>query len=203
MESYLLFLIVTSITFLIPGPGVLLTLTNSIRYGFKGAISGILGIAFGTLIIAAISATSVGVILATSALAFTILKYIGAMYLIYLGIKLWNSSVSKIDEDKKSNKNKKLQFVEGVTMQMTNPKSIFYFMSVFPQFINFNSDYMSQFIALVLTYSFLVIVIHFIYAFLAKQARTYLSTKKGRLVVNKTSGGTFIFFGFGLALASK
>ena len=91
MENYLLFTLIATVTILSPGPGVLLTLTNSIRYGFFGAIGGIVGIAFGTFIVAGLSATSVGVILATSAMAFTVMKFIGAAYLIYLGVKLWQS----------------------------------------------------------------------------------------------------------------
>ena len=66
MESYLLFSIIAIATILSPGPGVLLTLTNSIRYGVEGAVGGIFGIAFGTFIVAGVSATSVGVVLATS-----------------------------------------------------------------------------------------------------------------------------------------
>ena len=91
METYLLFVIIAAITVLSPGPGVILTLSNAIRFGFSGAVGGILGIAVGTLIVAIISATGVGVILATSVMIFTIMKYIGAAYLIYLGIKLWRS----------------------------------------------------------------------------------------------------------------
>ncbi|WHI49723.1 LysE family transporter [Microbulbifer sp. MLAF003] len=78
MESYILFFIIAVATILSPGPGVILTLTNAIRYGTSGAIGGILGIAFGTFIVAGVSATSLGVILATSAVAFSIMKYIGA-----------------------------------------------------------------------------------------------------------------------------
>lgn len=64
MEAYLLFSIIAIATILSPGPGVLLTLTNSIRHGVEGAIGGIFGIAFGTFIVAGVSATSISVILA-------------------------------------------------------------------------------------------------------------------------------------------
>ena len=91
MKLYPVFLLMAFVTVLIPGPGVVMTLTNSLRYGFRGTFGGILGIAFGAFVVAAISSTSLGVILATSALAFTVLKFIGAAYLIYLGIKFWRS----------------------------------------------------------------------------------------------------------------
>ena len=203
MEDYLLFSIIAIATILSPGPGVLLTLTNSIRYGLSGAIGGIFGIAFGTFIIAGISATSVGVLLATSTIAFTIMKYVGATYLIYLGIKLWRSPVTKIDTKSESKRGLKLQFIEGLTLQLTNPKAVFFFMSIFPQFVDYSSQYIGQFILLVVTYSSLVLIIHFLYAYIAKSARTWLSSEKGGRIVNRAGGGTFVFFGIGLAATNK
>ena len=203
MDGYLLFSVIAIATILSPGPGVLLTLTNSIRYGTNGAIGGIFGIAFGTFIIAGVSATSVGVILATSAIAFTIMKYIGAVYLIYLGIKLWNSPTPKMNTKNHTTRNIKVQFLEGITLQITNPKAVFFFMSIFPQFINYSSEFLGQFVLLVITYSCLVVVIHFMYAYLAKKARNWLSSSRGGRIVNCAGGGTFMFFGVGLATANK
>lgn len=203
MENYLIFLLIAIITVLSPGPGVVLTLTNTIRYGTRGAVGGILGIAFGTFIVAAVSATSLGVLLVTSSIAFTIMKFIGAAYLIYLGIKLWRSPPVNIELNDMPSKSKKLQFVEGLALQLTNPKAIFFFISVFPQFINFNHGYSSQFALLVVTYSVLVIIIHLLYSCLAKSARFWLASDKGGRIVNRFSGGTFMCFGVGLATASK
>jgi len=203
MDGYLLFSIIAIATILSPGPGVLLTVTNSIRYGTKGAIGGIFGIAFGTFIVAGISATSVGVVLATSTIAFTVMKYIGAIYLIYLGVKLWNSETPKMDMENKIIKNIKIQFLEGVTLQLTNPKAVFFFMSIFPQFINYSSEFIGQFLLLVVTYSSLVLIIHFMYAYLAKKVRKWLSSAKGGKIVNQVGGGIFVFFGVGLAAVNR
>jgi len=204
MENYLLFTLIATVTILSPGPGVLLTLTNSIRYGFFGAIGGIVGIAFGTFIVAGLSATSVGVILATSAMAFAVMKYIGAAYLIYLGIKLWRSPVTKLDTSSRTAGNIKVQFLEGLMIQLTNPKAVFFFMSIFPQFVDFSSSqYVSQFFILVVTYSSLNLLIHFLYAYLARSARNWLSTEKGGRMVNRAGGGVFVLFGIGLASTSK
>ncbi|MGH1440041.1 MAG: LysE family translocator [Cellvibrionaceae bacterium] len=203
MESYLIFFFIAVITILSPGPGVILTLTNTIRFGVSGALGGILGIASGTFIVAAVSATSLGILLATSALAFSIMKYIGAAYLFYLGVKLWRTPAAKIDAQQTNKKNKKLQFFEGITLQLTNPKAVFFFISIFPQFIDFASDYQFQFVLLVSTYSLLVVFIHIIYASLASKARVWLSSEAGGRRVNKLGGGTFMCFGVGLASASK
>jgi len=203
MESYFLFLIITTVTVFSPGPGVILTLTNAVRFGVPGAISGILGIAFGTFIVAGVSATSLGIILATSSIAFSIMKTMGAAYLIYLGIKLWQSPYVQISNGQKDEKTHRRKFFEGLALQLTNPKAVFFFMSVFPQFVNFSSDYMGRFLLLVFTYSGLVILIHLLYAYMAKTARGWLSTEKGGRTVNRLGSGTFICFGIGLASASK
>jgi threonine/homoserine/homoserine lactone efflux protein len=203
MENYMLFVLVAFVTILSPGPGILLTLTNAIRYGFSGAVGGILGIALGSFIVAGVSATSLGVILATSTLAFSIMKYIGAAYLIYMGIKLWRSAPAIMNGDTVTTRSMSRQFVEGFTMQLTNPKAVFFFMSIFPQFIHFSGDYTQQFLLLVVTYSLLVVAIHFVYAYLAKAMRTWLSSERGGRIINRFGGGTFICFGVGLASASR
>lgn len=203
MKLYPLFLLMATATVFSPGPGVVMTLTNSIRYGLRGTFGGILGIAFGALVVAAISATSVGVILATSAVAFTVMKYVGAAYLIYLGIKLWRAPGFRFSETAGHEAGFGKRFVEGLSLQLTNPKAVFFFLSVFPQFIDHAMDYATQFAVLVLTYSSLVVVIHCLYALTAQRAKAWLVSEKGGRMVNKAGGATFIFFGAALATAKR
>ncbi len=136
MKLYPLFLLMATATVLSPGPGVVMTLSNALKYGLQGAFGGILGVACGALVVAAISATSVGVILATSALAFTLLKFIGAAYLIYLGIRAWRTPAFAFQERSSSQAGFGRRFMEGISLQLTNPKAIFFFLSVLPQFID-------------------------------------------------------------------
>ena len=205
LESYILFLAIATLTVLSPGPGVLLTLSNSIRYGASGATAGIFGIATATFIVAGISASSLGVLLATSTLAFTVLKLIGAAYLVYLGFKLWLSPVADMamTEQGASSKRWERQFLEGFTLQLTNPKAVFFFMAVFPQFVDLSTPFIRQFALLVTSYSMLVIAIHLAYARSAGFARSWISTQKGGRAVNRIGGGAFICFGAGLAAASR
>ena len=203
MKLYSVFLLVAIATVMSPGPGVLMTLTNALRYGMRGTLGGILGIAFGALVVAAISATSLGVLLAASSLAFTVLKYMGAAYLIYLGIRAWRAPPFTFAEASSHQAGFGRRFVEGVSLQLTNPKAIFFFLSVFPQFIDPNANYAIQFAGLVLTYSALVVVIHLTYALFAKKARRWLTSERGGRRVNKTAGATFMFFGAALASAKQ
>ena len=203
MNLYLLFLTVATLTVLSPGPGVLMTLTNALRYGLRGTISGILGIAFGALLVAGISATTLGAVLAASALAFTVLKLAGAAYLIYLGARLWRSPPVPVASEQAHQASFKRRFLEGLSLQLTNPKAIFFFLSVFPQFIEGEAGFVRQFALLVLTYAALVVVIHTGYALFAHQARAWLTSERGGRTVNRLGGATFMCFGVALTFARK
>ena len=203
MKLYSVFLIVASVTVLSPGPGVVMSLTNALRYGLRGTFGGILGIAVGALVVAAISATSLGVLLATSALAFTVLKLVGAAYLLYLGARLWRSPPFRFADQPAHASTFGRRFLEGLSLQLTNPKAIFFFLSVFPQFIDPAADYSIQFAALVVTYSGLVVVIHCAYALFAKRARQWLTSERGGGAVNRAASATFVVFGATLAMAHR
>ena len=203
MKHYLLFVLMATATVFSPGPGVIMTLTNSLRHGLYGAFGGILGIASGAFLVAAISATSVGFVLATSAFAFTVMKYVGAAYLFYLGIKLWRAPVGEFKEAATESAGFGRRFLEGIALQLTNPKAIFFFLSIFPQFIDASESYPLQFFALVITYSSLVVVIHFLYAFTAHRAKAWITSARCGRTVNKASGVTLMFFGATLANANR
>ena len=203
MEQYILFVTMASLTVLSPGPGVTLTLTNSIRYGMYETFGGILGIASGAFIVAAISATGLGLILAASALAFTIMKYIGAAYLIYLGIKMWRTPPLMTKEPGALKPSRSKRFLEGITLQLSNPKVIFFFLSLFPQFIDDSKPYAVQFFTLVSTYCALIIVIHLAYAMTAHKVKMWLSSPRGSRIFNRVGAGAFIFFGLAMAASKK
>ncbi|WP_058545250.1 LysE family translocator [Pseudomonas fluorescens] len=202
MAGYGLFLILATLTVLSPGPGVVLTITNALRHGWRGALPGIFGIASGAFIVAGICASSLGLILAASATAFTVLKYIGALYLLYLGIKMWRTQ-RFIPELQATSPRPWRRFVEALSIQLLNPKAGFFFLAVFPQFIKPAGDYYSQFFLLVSSYSVLVVLVHGGYALMANGARGWLSSTQGARIVGKLSGITFLGFGVLMASVSK
>lgn len=203
MKLYPLFVAMAFVTVLIPGPGVVMTITNALRYGIRGTLGGIFGIAFGALIVATISSTSLGILLATSALAFTVLKFVGAAYLIYLGIRFWRSPPLSFIGPHPHKASCGKRFVEGLSLQLTNPKAIFFFLSVLPQFIDPEANYVAQFSVLVLTYSFFVVLIHTLYALGANRARSWLTSPRGGVAIKRTGGATFVCFGVVLATTKQ
>jgi threonine/homoserine/homoserine lactone efflux protein len=225
MSLYPVFLLVAAATVASPGPGVLLTLTNALRYGFRGTFAGILGIAVGALFVAALSATGLGVLLATSAAAFTVIKTVGAAYLIVLGVRLWFAPAPALADDSaapddggsggavspQAHEARRIhsaapdarRFLEGLSLQLTNPKAIFFFLSVFPQFVDRASGGATPFAVLVLTYASLVVTIHCAYALTARRARRWLTSPRGGRAVNRIGGATFVCFGAALATARR
>ncbi|TDR32364.1 LysE family translocator [Hydromonas duriensis] len=201
MTSYVLFIIMAVLTILSPGPGVLKSVTNALNYGFKSALVGVLGLSTGVFCVATLSATSLGALLAASQTAFDVLKYCGAAYLIYLGVKLWLSPAIEFDRTSKTAASYRRLFVEGLLFQFSNPKALVFFLSVFPQFINHEQNYATQFATLVLTFCVLLIVIHTTYAFFAHKVQSFLKTGRGGRIMNRMGGSAFI--GFGVLLASS
>lgn len=203
MELYLLFVVMAAVTVASPGPGVLMSLTNALHYGWRETFAGILGVASGALVVAALSATSLGVLLAASATAFTVMKYIGAAYLVYLGVRIFRAPPFSFTDRDGHAASPGRRFIEGITLQFTNPKAIFFFLSVFPQFITASEHYGLQFARLVLTYFALVVIIHCIYAAFAQRARSWFTSPRGGRILNRTAGSVFVVFGALLAMSKR
>ena len=203
MKLYPVFLLMATATVFSPGPGVVMTLSNALRFGWRSSFGGILGIACGALLVATISATSLGVVLATSAFAFSVMKLLGAGYLLYLAFKLWRSPPPKLDAPVAREGGLRARFLAALWLQLTNPKAIVFFLSVFPQFIEADAPYVPQFVLLVLSYALLVVVIHCGYALTAQRARQWLATPRGGVLMNRVSAACFLCFGAMLATAKR
>lgn len=203
MENYFVYISLAMATILLPGPAVMLTISNSIQRGLSKSFAGVLGIALAILLVAFVSATSLGIVLATSALAFNVIKIAGAAYLIYLGIKMFFKKVTNEAVIKKQETSHIKCFIEGFLVSVSNPKAVIFFMSIFPQFIDMSKEYVPQFFLLTATFSVLVVVIHTLYAVFSSFARSKLSSKNANSILNKVSGGVFIGFSIGLAASSK
>ena len=194
----LLALTITSI----PGPAVILTIKNSLKYGYKSSIMNILGNFFAMVLLASISAIGIGAIILSSQTLFYAMKFLGCIYLIYLGLKTWASPYKQEILTNSINKKDLYQiFKEGFFVGISNPKAIAFFTALFPQFIDPTREYFKQFITLILTIEAISFIVLFIYAFLAFKFAYFLSTEKYTKLFNILTGSAFI--GFGTALLYK
>ena len=143
------FIVVVIGLFLIPGPAVFLTITRAAQGGRKTGIMTGLGIATGDFIHALLAAVGFSAILMTSAVAFTIVKFVGAAYLLYMGIRaiFARASISGMSDVKQVSASQ--AYGQGILVEVLNPKTALFFLAFFPQFVNpENGSIISQFLIL-------------------------------------------------------
>ena len=196
---FTLFLVTSAFAVATPGPGVLMTLTSSIRYGLRTAVWVILGTSTGTVVMSIISSTGLGILIATSPTAYETIKALGALYMVYLGVRLFKAKPFSFDLASKEKamsvtvKQKGTLWLQGITLQMTNPMLIMFFVSLFPQFIDHELAFVPQVVVMTVTYFCTVFCIHFCYGWIASNFRRLLSTPKAAKVINCVGGAFFLF----------
>jgi threonine/homoserine/homoserine lactone efflux protein len=204
MHQFWFYVVISSMTIASPGPGILLTLTNTINYNLRQAMAGIFGISAGMGIISFIAASSVGVIITSFQPAFSSVKTIGAIYLIYLGVKLFRSTprsfVKNTNLTLTTSHSGKL-FQQGLFVSLLNPKPIVFFMAVFPQFIDSKNEFLPQLMILSVTFCTLVIIIHSFYSFFAHSMKLKMSSGRMFRILNKTGGVVLVCFATGLLIS--
>lgn len=204
LSNWLLFCSVALLVTFTPGPGVLLAISNSVAVGPRRAMISSIGNAVGLFIISGVAMAGMGVVLATSAAAFMGLKLLGALYLIYLGVKQWRSTGSALVaagapslEGADPHTRGRL-FGKGLTVALTNPKAILFFSALFPQFLTADAPVLGQFLVLTSTFAACAILAHGFYVLLAGALKSQFA-HPGRLrLFNRASGAIFVVLGLGL-----
>ena len=204
-QAWLMYLTMVLVATATPGPAVLFIVTNSTLHGWKKSTFSALGNIVGLFCLGVIAVTGLGTILNTSVIVFNIIKFAGAAYLIYLGLKLFLQKQTVFDDlpgpPVSTDKSGWKIFVQAIGVALSNPKAIVFLTALFPQFLNIEKPLIPQFSLLILTlmaFSFLFLMI---YALAAHRAKAWLM-KPGRVkLFSRTSGSVFI--GFGLLLATS
>ena len=206
IDQYFLFVVITSAFLLSPGPSVMLSITNGVRYGVKSASIGVLGnvVAFQVLIL--LSAVGLGAILTASSEIFTFLKYIGALYLIYLGVKIWRAPAVRLAIDSSEYKpvlKDSSIFKHAFLVTSTNPKALLYVSALLPQFINTQQSLFTQILILGITSAVIQYLIFMSYVVVGHKSRCWFESPVRLKLFNKISGVTFMGFGAALGLSEN
>ena len=206
-QLWLMYLTLVIIATATPGPAVFFIMTNSSLHGWRKATYAALGNIVGLLCLGIIAVTGLGTILKTSEVIFNIIKYIGAAYLIYLGLKLFFQKTPDFREIQHelvpTNISSKRIFLQALGVALSNPKAIIFLTALFPQFINISETLIPQFSILIATLMVFSFSFLMFYALLAHQVKAWL-TKPNRIkAFNRTSGTIFISFGLLLANSSN
>ncbi len=201
LGQYLMFVVVTGTFLCSPGPSVLLSISNGVRYGVRQAAVGVLGNVLAFQMLMLLSAAGLGVALSASVEVFAFLKLAGAAYLIYLGLRLWRSPARRLDglrsEDKPSMGRAGI-FRQAFFTTGSNPKALIYVSALLPQFLDAQRALLPQLVLLGLTAAVIQFVVFMAYTVLGDQSARWFDSDTRLRLFNRLSGLTFM--GFGLAL---
>lgn len=202
LHIYLAFVIATSIMIALPGPSVLLTVAHSISFGWQRTLSTVAGETMGIAVQLLVAAIGLSSLLTVVSAAFEWLRWAGAAYLVYLGIKQWRSAGVRVAFDRLQVSNTNL-FVQGLVITIPNPKSLIFIAAFLPQFIDATRPLGMQFAVIVPTFLVITFSVTSVWALVAGNARAFLQSQRAFQAVLRTAGGLMIVAGMGLALARR
>ena len=199
LQLYLAFVATCIALALLPGPIVTLLIANGLRHGTRAALINIAGAQLGLAIVIGVVAIGLTSLMATMGYWFDWVRFAGAAYLIWLGIKLIRAPVAGVKADAPPPPPRGGFFLQGFVVLLSNPKVLVFFGAFIPQFMDMSRDHVSQVALLGVTFMITGAITDSIYAVLAGRARAFFSERRTRLL-SRVSGGFMIGGGVWLAL---
>lgn len=206
IDLYLAFILATTVLILIPGPIVTLVIANALKHGTRTGIKTVIGANSGTTIMLTAGALGLSTVLAVAADIFEWIRWAGVAYLVYLGLREWRQvfaaqadPVTQIAADQKP----KGVFWHGFIVAITNPKTVFFFVAFFPQFIDPLKPAGPQLAILCTTFMVLAFLLDGMYAVIAGRARAWLAGGAKARLRHGITGTLLLGIGLGLALARR
>ncbi|QEO08757.1 LysE family translocator [Protaetiibacter larvae] len=191
------FAIAAILLILLPGPSILFVIGRSIAYGRIAGVLSVVGNALGMLPLLTLVALGVGALVAESVVIFTIIKIVGAGYLVYLGIQAIRHRNVPAAEDSGAPRSAWRLLAEGFVVGVTNPKTIAFFVAVLPQFVDYHAGSIPlQLGELGLVFFTLALICDSCWALAAGTARAWFATSPKRIArLRATGGGMMIGLG--------
>jgi threonine/homoserine/homoserine lactone efflux protein len=200
-QLWLLFVTTEAVLSISPGPAVLYVLSQAIRRGPAKSVWASWGILSANAMYFILSATSLGAVIVASYKLFFLIKWIGAAYLVYLGLSSFfgKSSVLPLPEEKSDTRSGPRILCDGFLLQSANPKAILFFTAILPQFIDAHHNVAFQILILGVSSIVVEFIILFTYGQLAGRALTTARSPRFEKITNRVAGSLLICAGVGLA----
>ncbi len=192
-----------------PGSGAVLSMSHGLAYGVRNASATIVGLQLGLSVVLLVAGVGVGALLLASATAFTVVKVLGAAYLIWLGFQQWRAPVQAaggqhaLASGVPGLPSVRQRVTLGFFTNVTNPKGIVFMVAVLPQFIDPNRPLWLQLLILLATSIGVDLVVMHGYAFLASRAQRWLATARARRAQNRVFGGVLMAMGASLFMVKR
>lgn len=197
---YFIFLVTTVMLILVPGPSAITVAAQGASYSPQKALFGVLGVAFADVIFFALSATGIASLIVASSVLFSLIKWVGVCYLLYLGMTALfsQSGAIRIEVRKREARRAKL-FYHGLVVQLSNPKALLYFSALLPQFVDPDSPILMQMLVMGVSCFVADMVVYTAFSHLGD--RLSKQQLKSRVLnwVNRAAGITLIFTGIRMA----
>ncbi|WP_333880257.1 LysE family translocator [Lysinibacillus capsici] len=208
MVNISVFLVMCILLIILPGPDTAIATKNTLTVSRKGGLQTIIGSCCGLLIHTCAAVIGLSAIIVKSAYIFAVLKYVGAVYLCYLGIKtLWTlrtiRTQSPVVDDVGSIENKYSHqscFKQGFLTNVTNPKVAVFFLTFLPQFVDGNNGTFFPFLIMGLIYTALTMLWFIFYVYLLDRISAFMKKPSTKAVIEGLTGAILIAFGIKLAL---
>ncbi|WP_259417485.1 LysE family translocator [Bacillus toyonensis] len=205
IENYLLFIIMSICLIILPGPDTAMATKNTLVAGKMGGVKTVFGTCVALLIHTLAAVIGLSALIVKSALLFSIFKYVGALYLIYIGIKALlavknKEGVNTNDVSINNDKEHTSCFRQGFLTNLLNPKIAVFFLTFLPQFLNPSHNTFIQLLVMGLTYLVLTIIWFAFYIFLIDKISAFMKKPNTQRYIQGLTGIVLIGFGIKLAL---
>jgi len=210
LQSWSLFLALVFTVIVMPGPAAALCISHGVAHGRIKTLATISGLLLSSVALIALSLAGLGAILAASSILFNVVKFAGAAYLIYLGIKMWRSrpaddaeaqSIAAQSSDTAGSFGR--LFRTGLLVGLSNPKDLLFFGALFPQFITTTLPIKTQVVILTMTWCTVALAVMAAYAALGAGMAKKVGNPKSKGVLDRITGTIFIVAGGALAWAKR
>lgn len=196
------FVVASALLAIIPGPIVTLVIANSLAQGTSAGAANVLGTVCGNMVLFAIGGLGMTWVLTALSNWFDVLRFAGAAYLIYLGIRQWFARPEGLENQKAAKAGRSL-FLQGAVVAITNPKTIVFYAAFFPQFMDPSLPAGAQLLALSTTFLVVAGLLDLTYAFLAGRLRPWLTGEKRGRIRNRVTAVLLMGTGAALALTRR
>ena len=206
LNTWLIFVVTVFFVSATPGPNMLLAMSHGIRFGLRGALPTMAGLLLALGLIMGGSAAGLGALLATSALLFSIVKYAGAGYLVWLGWQAWRAPVSDnaaASDESDAAVSGWQRFRTGFLVAMSNPKAFVFFAALFPQFMHADAPQLPQLAVLACTFYVIESSWQVVYAFGGAKLKHWITSPLRQRLMNRFAGGSFMAAGIALSTVNR
>lgn len=203
--TWITFVIAACLIAISPGSGAVLSMSHGLSFGVRKTSATILGLQIGLLLVLVVAGAGVGSLLLASELAFSVVKTVGALYLIYLGFSQWRAKVAISAERTAAVQLPSLRkrVLTGFLTNATNPKGIIFMVAVLPQFITPSAPLVPQLLILAVTMCTIDMMVMHSYAFLASSMQRFFRDAGAVKKQNRVFGGLLMAVGTALFFVKR